>query len=55
MLVTLALLAAYHHAWITHNAEQVAQLFTENAVYHPHPYGRKTYALQPTSTMYSSG
>ncbi len=38
MLDTTAWLAAYHHAWITHNAEQVAQLFTENAVYHSHPF-----------------
>jgi hypothetical protein len=35
---TPAWLAAYHHAWVTHNAEQVAQLFTEHAVYHSHPF-----------------
>ena len=38
MLDTSAWLAAYHHAWITHNAEQLAQLFTEDAVYHSHPF-----------------
>lgn len=31
-------LATYHHAWITRNAEQVAQLFTEDGVYHSHPF-----------------
>jgi len=29
MLDTSAWLATYHHAWIIHNAEQLAQLFTE--------------------------
>lgn len=38
MLDISAWLAAYHQAWITHNAEQLAQLFTEDAVYHSHPF-----------------
>lgn len=38
MLDISAWLAAYHDAWITHNAEQVAQLFTEDAAYHSHPF-----------------
>jgi hypothetical protein len=38
VLDTSTWLAAYHHGWITHNAEQLAQLFTEEAVYHTHPF-----------------
>ena len=38
MLNFSAWLAAYHHAWITQNAEQVAQLFTEDGVYRSHPF-----------------
>ncbi len=38
MLDISAWLAAYHKAWITHNAEQVARLFTENAAYYSHPF-----------------
>jgi hypothetical protein len=38
MLNPSAWLAAYHQAWITHDAEQLAQLFTEDAAYHSHPF-----------------
>lgn len=38
MLDTVTWLAAYHDAWVTHNAERVTQLFTEDAVYHSHPF-----------------
>jgi uncharacterized protein (TIGR02246 family) len=31
-------LSAYHQAWLDHNAEQVAQLFTEDALYQSHPF-----------------
>ncbi len=33
-----AWLSLYHEAWTTHNAEQVAQLFTEDAIYQSHPF-----------------
>lgn len=38
MLDTPAWLAAYHHAWITRDAEGVARLFTDDATYHSHPF-----------------
>ena len=38
MFDTSAWLTAYHQAWMSHNAEQVAQLFTEDAIYHAHPF-----------------
>src|SRR5215471_11736036 len=38
MFDSSAWLAAYHQAWLTRNAEQLAQLFTEDAVYHAHPF-----------------
>ncbi len=31
-------LAAYHHAWMTRSAEQVAALFTEDGLYYSHPF-----------------
>ncbi len=37
MFDSTAWLAAYRQAWITRNAEQVAQLFTEDATYQSHP------------------
>lgn len=38
MLDTTAWLAAYHQAWIIRDAERLAQLFTEDAAYHSHPF-----------------
>lgn len=54
-----AWLAAYHDAWMTRNAEQVAQLFTEDGIYHTHPFrppyrGRReiyAYWQRATSTQ----
>lgn len=59
MLDTSAWLAGYHEAWITHNAEQVAHLFTEEAIYQSHPFrpplrGRaeiQAYWLRSTPTQ----
>lgn len=38
MFDTAQWLSAYHQAWIRHDAEQVSQLFTEDAVYQSHPF-----------------
>ncbi|HEY7850982.1 MAG TPA: nuclear transport factor 2 family protein, partial [Ktedonobacterales bacterium] len=38
MIDAAAWLNAYHQAWLTHDAERVAQLFTDDALYQSHPF-----------------